>query len=117
MKKLLILALLLTGALTFGQNKNAKTSFEVNGVCEMCKDRIEKTCIKTKGVKVATWNVETHELKLVYNETKTNLETIKKGIANAGHDMKDLKAPQEAYDKLHNCCKYRDEEVIENHKN
>ncbi|WP_111708785.1 heavy-metal-associated domain-containing protein [Lutibacter citreus] len=116
MKKLVILLVFFVGALSYSQNKNARTSFEVDGVCLMCKERIEKACIKTKGVKSAVWNVKTHELSLIFDERKTDVKSIKNSVANVGHDMKDLKASDEAYNGLHNCCKYRDEEVIEDHK-
>lgn len=102
---------------TFAQNKNAKASIEVDGVCLMCKERIEKAAIRTKGVKSAIWNVETHELKLIYDERKTSLDTIKQSIVAVGHDTKDLKATDEAYNSVHPCCKYRDEEVQNDHKN
>lgn len=116
MKKLLMLAILLTGTLTFAQNKSARATIEVDGVCGMCKNRIEKACVKTKGIKSAVWNVDTHELKLIFDERKTNLATIHKSIAAIGHDTKLEKAPQEAYDALHGCCKYRNEEIREDHK-
>ena len=83
----------------------------------MCKDRIEKACIKTKGVKSAVWNVKTHELQLIYDERKTNLKTIQANIVAVGHDTKDLKATEEAYNSVHPCCKYRDEEIKDNRKN
>lgn len=102
---------------TFAQNKNAKASIEVDGVCLMCKERIEKAAIRTKGVKSAIWNVETHVLKLIYDERKTSLDTIKQSIVAVGHDTKDLKATDEAYNSVHPCCKYRDEEVQNDHKN
>lgn len=117
MKRLLILVFLLVGTLGFSQNKNAKASLEVDGVCGMCKSRIEKACLKTKGVKSANWNVKTHELKLVYNEAKTDLKTIQKSIIAVGHDTKEMKATDEAYNSVHACCKYRDEDVRAAHKN
>ncbi|GAA0740123.1 heavy-metal-associated domain-containing protein [Gaetbulibacter jejuensis] len=116
MKKIVVLATFLMATVTFAQNKNAKVSLEVDGVCMMCKDRIEKACIKTKGVKSAIWNVETHELRLIYNEGKTSLDDIKKNIVAVGHDLKDMKATDEAYNSVHPCCKYRDEEVRGDHK-
>jgi cation transport ATPase len=116
MKKIAVLITFLMATVTFAQNKNAKASLEVDGVCMMCKDRIEKACIKTKGVKSAIWNVETHELKLIYNEGKTSLDDIKKNIVAVGHDLKDMKATDEAYNSVHPCCKYRDEEVRDDHK-
>ena len=82
----------------------------------MCKKRIEKASLNTKGVKSAIWNVESHELKLIFDERKTNLETIQKSIVAVGHDTKTLKATDEAYETVHPCCKYRDEEVQEDHK-
>ena len=68
MKKLVLLGLLLfVGVTLTAQSKNAKATIEVDGVCLMCKDRIEKACIKTKGVKSAVWDVNSHELSLIYN--------------------------------------------------
>lgn len=117
MKKSLLLLAILFASVTFAQNKNAKASLEVDGVCMMCKDRIEKACFKTKGVKSAIWNVKTHELKLIFDERKTSLDSIQKSVVLAGHDTKKLKATDEAYNSVHACCRYRDEEVRKDHKN
>jgi cation transport ATPase len=116
MKKLLTIAIVFIGFTTFGQNKNARASLEVDGVCLMCKERIEKASIKTKGVKSAVWNVETHELKLIFDERKTDLNTIQENIIAVGHDTEEMTATDEAYNSVHACCKYRDEEVQEEHK-
>ncbi len=116
MKKYLTIAILFIGFTSFAQNKNARASLEVDGVCLMCKERIEKASIKTKGVKSAVWNVETHELKLLYDGRKTNLQTIQENIIAVGHDTQELTATDEAYASVHPCCKYRDEDVKEDHK-
>lgn len=116
MKKVIVMVLMLIGTASFAQNKNAKATLEVDGVCLMCKTRIEKASIKTKGVKHADWNVKTHELKLIFDERKTNLDKIKQNIVAVGHDTKDLKATDEAYNSVHPCCKYRDEDVKDDHK-
>ena len=42
MKKVITVLALLITTITFSQNKNAKASIEVDGVCMMCKNRIEK---------------------------------------------------------------------------
>ncbi len=107
---------MLTGSITFAQNKNAKATTEVDGVCMMCKARIEKACLNTKGVKFAQWDVKTHQLSLVFDERKTNLKTIESSVLAAGHDVKEAKATDEAYAKVHACCKYRDEDVKGAHK-
>ena len=117
MKKVIIVLTMLISTVTFAQDKNAKASLEVDGVCLMCKARIEKACLATKGVKSANWDVKTHELKLFFDENKTNLKTIKKNIVAVGHDTKELKATDEAYASVHPCCKYRDEAVKDDHNN
>jgi cation transport ATPase len=117
MKKLLVLSFLFFGIVSYAQNKNEKASIEVDGVCMMCKERIEKAAIKTKGVKSAIWNVETHELKLIFDARKTNVETIQKKVIAVGHDTMEMKATDEAYASVHPCCKYRDEDVQEDHQN
>lgn len=117
MKKILIILIVLIVSTTYAQNKNARASIEVNGVCLMCKERIEKAAIKTKGVKAADWNVDTHELKLFYDERKTDLKTIQQNIAAAGHDTQDVTADEEIYNSIDECCRYRDEQVVKDHQN
>ncbi len=118
MKKLIISTVLIfIGISTYAQNKNATAILDVDGVCMMCKERIEKASIKTKGVKSAVWNVKTHELSVIYDERKTNLATINENIAAVGHDTETIKASDEAYNSVHPCCLYRDDEVKEDHKN
>ena len=117
MKKIvLLIALMLVGLSAEAQKKNAKVSIEVDGICGMCKKRIEKAALQTKGVKFATWNIESHQLSMIIDERKTNLKKIQKNIAAVGHDTKLIKATDEAYNSVHPCCKYRDEEIVSDHK-
>ncbi len=117
MKKVLLgLGVMLIGITGFTQNKNARATIEVDGVCGMCKERIEKASIQAKGVKSAIWDVQTHELKLIYNEGKTDLATIQQSIADSGHDTQSIKAKDEVYESIDDCCKYRDPEVVDDHK-
>ena len=83
----------------------------------MCKKRIETAAIKTKGVKSAVWNVETKECSLIFDERKTDLVIISQSIADVGHDTKEIKATDEAYNSVHPCCLYRDEQVQKDHEN
>ena len=116
MKKTITVFTLLLATMTFAQDKNARASMEVDGVCLMCKTRIEKASLNTKGVKSAVWDVKTHELKLIFDERKTDVKTIQRSIVAVGHDTKALKATDEAYATVHPCCKYRDEDVKDDHK-
>ena len=88
-------------------NKNAKYTIEVNGNCELCKKRIENAAFEVKGVKSAVWDIASHQLSLIINEEKCSLLFIKQQIAKVGHDTKEVKATDSAYENLHGCCKYQ----------
>ncbi|SNY94473.1 heavy-metal-associated domain-containing protein [Flagellimonas pacifica] len=107
--RVLILICLLVSTIGFAQNKNKKVAFEVDGKCEMCKMRIEKAALAVPGVKYALWDIPSHQLSLVMDERKTDPMKIKTALVAAGHDTKELKATQEAYDNIHPCCKYRED--------
>jgi mercuric ion binding protein len=118
MKKVIMIAVfMLITAVTFAQEKNRKMIMEVDGVCEMCKLRIEKAALGVKGVKYAFWDIPSHQLSLIMDERKTNAMEVKTALVAVGHDTKELKATEEAYTKVMPCCKYRDEKVVNDHKN
>ena len=109
MKPFLIFCFVFFSLFSFAQDKsskNEKASFEVLGNCGMCKDRIEKAAISVKGVKYASWDIPSGQLRLVYNGLKTNLDAIEKQIAASGHDSERHKATAEIYEQLPACCKY-----------
>lgn len=83
--------------------------FEVDGVCGMCKDRIEKA-VDVKGVKYANYDLDNHQLEVIYKTKKISENEIHQRIANVGHDTEKIKATDEAYDQIHECCKYREHE-------
>ena len=115
-KGILIIGFFFVTILVTAQNKSAKVEFEVAGVCGMCKERIEKAALTTKGVKYANWNVKTHMLSLIIDERKITPSIIQENIAAVGHSTKEFEAPIDAYDNLDPCCKYNDEEVVKNHE-
>jgi hypothetical protein len=90
-------------SLAFSQAKSEK--IKVAGECGMCKNKIEKAA-KTAGASYAVWNVDNKELTVKYNGTSTNNAKIQNAIAAAGYDTESAKATDEAYGKLHECCKY-----------
>lgn len=115
-RTVLIFGIILMGLTSMAQNKSAKMTFEVKGVCMMCKKRIEKAAIKVKGVKYAKWNKDTKQLTLIINERKTNKKAVQQAIAKVGHDNGEFKAPDEVYANLPACCKYRDKEALKGTK-
>jgi len=98
--------------ISIAQEKNKKVAFEVDGICEMCKMRIEKAALGVKGVKYAVWDIPSHRLSLIIDERKTDPMIIKTALVAVGHDTKELKATEEAYLSVHPCCRYRDSTVV-----
>lgn len=86
-----------------------KTSFKVDGVCDMCENRIEKAAKNMDGVKKADWSQDTHMLTIHYKKDKVDLEDVHKKIAEAGHDTSEMKADDDKYASLPGCCKYRED--------
>jgi periplasmic mercuric ion binding protein len=80
-------------------------SIPVSGNCGMCKTKIEKAA-KNAGASTATWNKDKKVITVKYNSSTTNAAKIQQGIAAVGYDTRDFKTTDEAYDKLHACCKY-----------
>lgn len=99
------IALFLASAmLSFGQ-KTTTENIPVSGNCGMCKAKIEKAA-KSSGAKEATWDADKKVLTVKYNSSSTNAAKIQQAIAAVGYDTRDVKATDEAYNKLHGCCQY-----------
>ena len=95
-------------SVTANENKKDEHAMlGVQGLCEMCKERIEKAAKDVKGVSSATWDMEKKELHLNFDPSQTSLDAISKAIAKAGHDTDKDKADQSTYDALPGCCQYR----------
>ena len=107
MKKLLLIILILSGIQISAHTGITKTSIKVFGNCTSCKERIEEA-LDVPGIKSAEWNIDTKELKLVYNSDKISIDQIHQIIAKAGHDTEKVKAPDSIYSKLPECCLFRE---------
>lgn len=118
MKKLIAILLCVWSINAIAQESSKKiseTTFEVDGVCGMCKKRIENAAMRTSGVKLAEWDVESHMLKVVYKPSKVTEDQLHQAVAEVGHDTKKVKADTSTYDKINPCCHYRDPKVHEDH--
>ncbi len=73
--------------------------------CSMCKERLEKSLSKIKGVEKATLNIDTKELSVAYNAQKTNDAKIRTAVSNIGYDADDVNRNAKAHDALPACCK------------
>lgn len=112
MKKSILLAFFISATVALSaQNKNIDTaSFTVQGICGMCEDRIENAAY-IKGVKKVEWNKDEQTLTIIYKPKKVTVEEVAQSVADAGHDNEYFKASEKAYGLVHNCCKYREQEV------
>ena len=82
-------------------------TFKVAGNCEMCKARIEAAALKLDGVEKANWNVETKIMEINFDKDKISVKKVEENIAKVGHETKNVKADQSAYDQLPACCIYK----------
>ena len=109
MKNVLILGALLCAALftTLGQDSDIQESrIRVNGLCGMCKTRIEKS-VKIEGVKRAQWSKTTRILTVSYQPSLITVDSLQHRLASVGHDTDVYKAADSVYSALPECCHYR----------
>lgn len=91
--------------------KDTTVNFKVFGACEQCKARIENAA-KGRGVKKASWDVDSKILQLTYSVAQTSLEKIQHRIVSVGHDLENKKANDNVYKDLPSCCHYREMETM-----
>lgn len=111
---ILILAVLFFTPSVFAQEKvkkNKKASFEVRGVCMMCKNRIETASLKVKGIKMATWDIPSNIITVIYNPKKVEIKSLQRALSEIGHDTPLFKATEQSYNSLPKCCLYKTEKV------
>ncbi len=90
-------------SVSFSQSKTE--NFKVAGECGMCKKKIEAAA-KEAGATYAAWNTDSKVITVKYNSNATNKAKIEQAIAGVGYDTPSAKATEDAYNKLHECCKY-----------
>lgn len=100
-----LFSLILIVIATIGSAQPKTSTFKVAGECGMCKKKIEKAA-KDAGASYAVWNKDSKVLTVKYASTSTNKAKIEGAIAGAGYDTPDVKASEEAYKTLDECCQY-----------
>ena len=114
MKKFLLIAatLLIAG---LAQARVVEKTYTVRGHCGMCKNRIETVAKGFEGVQEVAYDLKGQSLTLTYDTRKARPNKILKAIAAIGYDAGRFTAPQEAYDRLEPCCRYREIEGVNDH--
>ncbi len=105
----LISTFFLSTFLSAQKKEIVNSSFDVKGVCIMCKKRIEKKTFRLKGIKHASWDISSNNFVVIYDSNRISLENIHKAIALSGHDTSKEKALDDTYNKLPDCCLYKRE--------
>ena len=97
---------LFTMSALFGHAQTTDVTFGVSGLCKMCENRIEKA-FDQKGIISADYNLESHQIHVVYKTEKWSLESLHKLATAIGHDTDKYRSTDAQYNQLHGCCKYR----------
>lgn len=100
-----ILSVILTANIAMAQKKVETITFSTAAQCEMCKERIEKELVYTKGIKFAELDMETKDLTVTYKTRKISKQEIKNIVLNLGYDVDGEQGNQENYQNLPKCCK------------
>ena len=82
----------------------------VEGNCGMCHDRIEEAAFQVLGVIDGHWDQNTKTLRVEIDPIIFNELELHRAIASVGHDTDKIRASKYAYENLHTCCKYRDDD-------
>ncbi|MFY7672359.1 heavy-metal-associated domain-containing protein [Tenacibaculum sp. MEBiC06402] len=83
-----------------------ESTFGVRGNCGMCKNTIETAANGVDGVSKAEWDKLRKEIKVSFDESKTNIDAIHNAIAASGYDTDKVMGDTSAYENLPGCCKY-----------
>ncbi len=107
--KLSSILILLATNIAFAQEKNEvkktdEIKIKVSSQCNTCKKIIEKALYFEKGVKSSDLDVKNKIVTVLYNPSKTTPDKIRNAISKAGYDADDVKADENAYQKLPKCC-------------
>ena len=90
----------------FAQTNKKSDTIKVSGNCTMCKERIEGALKKKDGIISKKWDVKAKILTLTYDADKITIRQVAEKIAAAGYDNEYVTASDNAYNSLHECCKY-----------
>jgi hypothetical protein len=105
-KILTVVVLSLSPFLSKAEIKNVSTeNVKIYGACVVCKKGIETAAYET-DVSKATWDKDSRMALVTYDSKKTSIDAVLKKVALAGYDNDSYLAPDDAYAKLADCCKY-----------
>lgn len=111
LKSILLVVFAFATANVSAQKTNAKAVIKTTLHCDHCKEcetcglKFKTEMLKISGVKMYELDDKAQTFTIYYNPKKTNLQSIKEGIAKLGYDADDVKASAEGVASLDGCCK------------
>lgn len=87
-------------------HKNVMIKIEI-GECKECSRSLEKILIRLNGIESVEFIKKNKTLKIVYNPAYISEPDIHRKIAEVGYDTELVKATDQAYNNLLECCKYK----------
>ena len=83
----------------------ATAQFKSSAVCDMCKNRLEKSLAYEQGVQSAVLDLPSKVLTVTYRADKTTPEALRTAVQKTGYDADEQIAEARAYNRLPDCCK------------
>ena len=80
--------------------RKVKVTIKTSAECVYCKENLEESLRKIKGIRKVECDYVKHELYIVYNSKKITLEQIKVKINELGYDADGQKANFDKFKKL-----------------
>ncbi len=108
MKKLIGLIALILISCSGIKAQIIEAQIKTSGQCEHCKETLEKNLRFEKGVKKVEFNIESHIIKVKFDQAKTTIKNIQIAITKLGYYADSLLADPKAYEKLNACCKKKE---------
>ena len=84
--------------------KDSTIVIKTSAQCESCQKRIENGIMFEKGVQSAKLDLKTKAITIVFDQTKTTPDNLRKAVTKTGYDADSFPANEKAYGKLPKCC-------------
>ena len=98
--KFLLLFIIFTSVFLSVSNAQSDTAvIATSAQCDMCKKKIEDALRFEKGVKLATLDVKSKNVTVIFNSKKTDVDKIRKAISMLGYDADNIPADTASYNK------------------
>ena len=82
----------------FAQNaRRTKATVKTSAECKFCKENIEESLRKVKGIRRVNVDFVKHEVYVIYNSKKITIEQIRKELNDIGYDADGQKANFDKY--------------------